>query len=51
MQTRMIAFGNGFKMPEDEIMDMAGKIVKSMMSELPEEIQTCNLLLFRWSRQ
>ncbi len=40
MPERMVVFGNGFQMGENEIMDIAEKIAKLMMSELPEEIQT-----------
>lgn len=37
---RIIEFENGFQMTEEEIMDIAEKIAKKMMPELPEEIQT-----------
>lgn len=40
MPERIIEFGNGFRMGENEIMDIAERIAKLMMSELPEEIQT-----------
>ena len=40
MSEIMVEFGNGFRMRENEIMDIAEKIAKLMMSELPEEIQT-----------
>ena len=37
---RIVVFGNGFQTEEDEIMGIAEKIAKKIMSELPEEIQT-----------
>lgn len=40
MMIRMIEFGNGFQISEDSIINMAEKIARTIMSELPEEIQT-----------
>lgn len=40
MTVKVIEFENGFQMPENEIMDIAEKVAKMMLSELPEEIQT-----------
>lgn len=37
---RTIEFRNGFQIEENEIMDIAEKIARSVVSELPEEIQT-----------
>lgn len=40
MPIKIITFANGVEMPEEIIDDAAERIVKSVMSELPEEIQT-----------
>lgn len=40
MTVKIIEFENGFRMSENEIMDIAEKVAKMMLSELPEEIQT-----------
>lgn len=40
MPTRLMEFKNGFQMSEEKIKNLAEKLIKSMMSELPKEIQT-----------
>lgn len=40
MPTRTIRFKSGFGMREDELKNIAEKLAKLIMSELPEEIRT-----------